>query len=165
MGTMFYDGMTKEMAVASIVKGAIKHSVVGNIVYYAAKSSADPEITFVGVAKLTKDGNSFGIKHMSEDMGPYYFDCPESILKLSTLNTAYAIEWRQKCRDVRAAKAAAKTFASTLKAGDTFLWDGKEVTFIRQYKGGKVVGSLNGTPYAFKISQIKAKPVVCSDEI
>lgn len=157
MGTMFHDGMTKEMAVASIVKGAIKHSVVGNIVYYAAKSSADPEITFVGVAKLTKDGNSIGIKHMSEDMGPYYFDCPESILKLSTLNTKYAIEWRQACRDKRAAKASSKSFVSTLKEGDIFIWNGKEVVYKHPYNATSVAGWLDGKLYRFKNSQIKAK--------
>lgn len=45
-----------------------------------------------------RDGFTFGYKDMSEDMGPYSYDCPQSILEKLTLTTnQYANEWRAKC--------------------------------------------------------------------
>lgn len=54
-----------------------------------------------------KDYYNFGYKDIGESMGPYYYDCPERILKLLTpTSDPTANEWRQECwRRVRARKA------------------------------------------------------------
>jgi len=44
------------------------------------------------------DYYNFGYKDMDESMGPYYYNCPERILKLLTPTTYQnAIKWRKKC--------------------------------------------------------------------
>lgn len=44
------------------------------------------------------DYYNFGYKDMDESMGPYYYDCPERILKLLTpTEHEWAKEWREKC--------------------------------------------------------------------
>ena len=55
-----------------------------------------------GVVFLTdtdkNDYYNFSYKDMDESMGPGYYDCPESILKLlSPTENKYALEWREKC--------------------------------------------------------------------
>ncbi len=41
---------------------------------------------------------NFGWKDMDETCNPYFYRCPERILKLLTpTENAYAIEWREKC--------------------------------------------------------------------
>ena len=47
----------------------------------------------------TSDGNCKLIKDMDETMLPFYYDCPESILKLLTpTDNKNANIWREKCR-------------------------------------------------------------------
>lgn len=42
---------------------------------------------------------NFGYKEMTENVGPVYEECPESILKLlSPTEEKYAVEWRNNCR-------------------------------------------------------------------
>jgi hypothetical protein len=39
-------------------------------------------------------------KFMQESLGPYFYDCPESILNLLTpTDSIYAKQWREKCRN------------------------------------------------------------------
>ena len=53
----------------------------------------------------SKDGFNFGYKDMDESMGPYYYNCPASILDLLTeAKSNSAIEWRKKSREVLANK-------------------------------------------------------------
>lgn len=47
------------------------------------------------------DNCNFGYKDMEESIGPYYYNCPANILDLLTeTKNEYAIEWRNKNRDV-----------------------------------------------------------------
>lgn len=64
---------------------------------------------FYGLVWLTsRRGGQFAYKDMTEDMGPYYWDCPARLLdqldKLAPTPGQSAIDWRAKCR----AKIAAK---------------------------------------------------------
>ncbi|NHM25946.1 hypothetical protein G7K71_02755 [Desulfofundulus sp. TPOSR] len=53
------------------------------------------------------DGCNFGYKDMTENMHPYYYDCPERILKLLTpTDNESALRWREKCwENIRTRKA------------------------------------------------------------
>ena len=52
-----------------------------------------------------KDYFNFYYKDMDETMGPNYYDCPLSILKLlSDTDHKWAIEWRQKCYETHEKK-------------------------------------------------------------
>ncbi len=82
-------------------------STLRGTTYYAACELIDTGkaartiavICNVKINPAARDGLTLGYKDMSEDMGPYNYDCPASILDLlSPTDNAYALEWRQKCR-------------------------------------------------------------------
>ena len=63
-----------------------------------------------------KDYYNFGYKDMVEDTGPYYYNCPERILKLLTpTESKYACEWRAKCWENIARRKSRPSF----RVGDT----------------------------------------------
>lgn len=75
----------------------VKDALVGDV-YYAAMQSARTGEVWALIALTDIDGHEFGYKDMDETMGPYCFDCPNSILKLLTpTDNEYAKDWRKKC--------------------------------------------------------------------
>jgi hypothetical protein len=66
----------------------------------------------VSLLKFRKDGwqTEMLAKNMSEDMMPYYFDCPKSILDLLTkTDNEHSNEWRKRCYEqLEKAKEKAK---------------------------------------------------------
>lgn len=68
---------------------------------------------FYGLVWLTsRKRGEFAYKDMTEECGPYYWDCPARLLdqldKLSPNPTGYALDWRAKCRAKLAAKRKPK---------------------------------------------------------
>lgn len=85
----------------------VKDAVVGTTYYAAVKSPRDASVNAIIIlTHIDPNGYcNFGMKFIDEDMGPYHYDCPESILKeLSPTANSYALEWRAKCREKRQAK-------------------------------------------------------------
>lgn len=96
-------------------------SLHGKTEYYAAVRSTDREtgkavifalIALVSYKPRDPDGHTLGWKEMSENSGPYCFNCPDRILAmLDDTDNANALEWRQRCRDHRVEKReASKAF-------------------------------------------------------
>lgn len=101
----------------------VKSAMVGNTYYAAVRNLKrcvgtnddgwgiyedlpESEQTVHGYVFLTsvKDGEFF-YKDMSEDMIPYYFDCPKSVLKeLSSTDNENALEWRRQCAEKKSTK-------------------------------------------------------------
>lgn len=82
----------------------VKSAMIGSTYYAAVQTSMyDIPVDICAVIVLTKtdcksDWN-FGCKSMDETMLPYYFSCPNSILKLLTPTTnEYALKWRESCK-------------------------------------------------------------------
>lgn len=124
----------------------LKDAMVGST-YYAATRLADGNVSiFVGLTSV-REKYYFAYKPMEASMGPYRYDCPESILKLNTLHGGYTDEWIAKCRELRAKKNEWEKLqkkASVLRA--TLPWD------TRFYRKGDVVTltkdcTLNGKIY------------------
>lgn len=93
----------------------IDSSLVGGREYYAAvetigRATGERHV-FAGVAlvRISKSsGEEFGYKGMSEEMGPYYYNCPLRILdKLTPTENAIALAWRTKCRETAALRSIA----------------------------------------------------------
>ncbi len=92
----------------------IDSSVVSGREYYAAVETttiATGERTvFAGVALVQisrRQGEEFGNKGMSEDMGPYYYNCPLRILdRLTKTDHEQALAWRTKCRETASLRSA-----------------------------------------------------------
>lgn len=58
------------------------------------------EVIAVVVLTSVRNGRYFGYKDMDESELPFYYNCPESILKLLTpTENANANEWRKRCRE------------------------------------------------------------------
>lgn len=77
----------------------IADRVVGNR-YWAAIQSADGR-KFIFLALMQSGGRDtgWGYKDMTEHSGPYYHDCPLSLLEMTDEPTeGYAAEWRKRVR-------------------------------------------------------------------
>lgn len=109
----------------SVMRGSTYYAAVKNLVRNAGVDE-DGENIFIPVEDgkvwaavfLTSVNNreycNFSYKDMDETCLPYYFECPESILKLLTpTENKNAIEWRKKCRYI----AKKKKIFSSLPVG------------------------------------------------
>ncbi len=68
--------------------------------FYAAMRNRSGGPVFCLICILKNTGSEFGYKDMSEDMHPFYYNCPVRIIK--QLGTAYnedAKAWRLKCME------------------------------------------------------------------
>ena len=78
-----------------------------------------------------KDHYNFSYKDMSEDMGPYEYKCPISILKmLSPTKNEYALNWRRQCYEYQKKR---KTLSS-LPVGTKISYvrfDGEQMEIIK----------------------------------
>ena len=85
----------------------IDSSLHGTTVYFATRrtnKTTGESVVYAEVCLTSyhqKDG-CFMIKSMSDDMHPYYYDCPKHILdKLTAPYNDSAKEWREKCEAKR----------------------------------------------------------------
>ena len=92
----------------------LKSSMVGRVYYAAVEvvNCATGKRSVSAAVWLTcgrsNDGTVWGYKDMDETVGPYYYDCPASILAiLSETENETANEWRRLCRE-RAEEKRAK---------------------------------------------------------
>lgn len=135
------------------------HSVVGNVLY-AVIDSEQYKCDLILVILIKYDRQSgWGYKVMSEDMGPYYFTCPEKLLKMSSCMKPEAVSWRENCRTYAANEKAGKKFAATLKEGDMFSY----MNILVRYEGkisharGNVVGvdMATGLRHRYQVGKIR----------
>lgn len=105
--------------------------------YYAAVEPYDEHgaqpafaiICLVRWAPRARNGENFGYKDLTENMGPCECRCPASVLDLlGPTDNAYALEWRQACRTRLALLARRKP-----KPGDTIVLP-KPVSFSDGYE-------------------------------
>lgn len=145
----------------------LKHSVVGNIAYtlseHPVAGEEDKTFKIISVIKIVKYEGEFGYKDMDESMGPFYYDCPQSILKESTIQTETAIKWRNDCLEYAKNKKKnlekVKNLKSTMEVGDKYdMGSLGEVTFLYHYNKTSFAGrDSNGKIYAYKYKSLVAK--------
>lgn len=76
----------------------VKDAMIGSTWYGAVKLKKTGDIVALIMLTSERDNFWFGYKDMDESMHPYYYDCPESILKLlSPTDCASSISWREEC--------------------------------------------------------------------
>lgn len=158
MGYLFPTNASKVDVVNEVVKGAIKFAVRGNMVY-ALHTDCESGMKYISVTKLMKHGNSYGYKVMDERMHPYYYDCPESILKLSEDDSESAKGWREACRQHAQDKKNARTLYDDLVLGKEryFMHRGRLVKFVNTYTDQYLVGKDIEADfiYRYRIREIK----------
>lgn len=146
---------SKQELVKELTEGAIASRLVGGILYSVHPSKVG-DYNYIRVDLLTGKGGEWGYKPLSESEYPYYFSCPESILKLSTCTAESAVKWREDCRKVQREQKDAKAFAAGLKEGDTFVWNGDRIEYLRHYHNPSyVVGRSERGVFKYKIKDIR----------
>lgn len=111
----------------------LKSAVVGSTYYAAARSQRGHVYGLIVITQIDRKTGEFYYKDMSEDMLPYYYDCPPSILKLLSPTTdESALEWRRLCRE-KAAQKKSPTALSNLPIGARirFTWNGETVELVK----------------------------------
>ena len=138
MGWSYSHNATKESTIAELIRTyqSVKsdgsqtgrtietrvHRVVGNHLW-AVKDVKDDAgnvlDSFIYLALLQKDDGCWGYKDMDESMGPHYYDCPLTLLKLCEPSNQYAREWRERVQSFHAAKARQRAAKKACKKGAT----------------------------------------------
>lgn len=128
----------------------------GGYVYYCSVEKADQN-RIILVNLVIFDRNVWGIKAISEDMGPGYHDCPLIILKdVPCPDDKYAIEWRKAVMERHYNNIAKKAAIKALRPGDVVEFincnyagrkkfkvafsDGKKVYFVGEHGKVKLIG-------------------------
>lgn len=87
--------LPKMTVLKSVMKGSVYYGAIESI-----NSLTNSRIVFAIVCKTSVEGMEFGYKDMDETCGPYYYDCPKTILNLlSQTNNEFALNWRKKCEE------------------------------------------------------------------
>lgn len=134
----------------------------GNTVYSLIESKIDgSRLILVDLVKSESDGQWMH-KPLSENCSPYYYDCPERILKLSTSTNLYAIEWREKCRQKRRNKSETIKIFKKLIPDMIITTDrGEKLKFMRPYNKScsQIVCSelSEGKVYRYSYTSFKAE--------
>lgn len=112
----------------------LKHKIVRNVWYALVKTTIDPETdkhTYwfaVYLLDWRRDTGELGIKEMTSECGPAYYDCPVTWFKDIPVLNKYDEEWREACRYHQGETKKQKGVIKNLKAGDI-------VRFKCQYDG------------------------------
>lgn len=117
----------------------VKDALVGTTYYAAMKSTDTGEIWALIVLTSTENGD-FRYKDMSEDMEPYYYDCPVSILNLlSPVANENALEWRRKCRVRHEQKRRRAAALKRLNAAKKITVTLPQNAFLQYPEGGTIL--------------------------
>lgn len=98
-GSVYYAAVTP---LKRPIKGSDGKYICDKAGWFVYEEIPEEEREVVGMVVLTyvRDKDQFGYKAMSESCGPFYYDCPKSILDVLTpTDNADAQEWRRKCYD------------------------------------------------------------------
>lgn len=91
----------------------LDYSIVGNDLYLLIHSIPKDE-KFITLVKCSKKGRSYCYKYIEDNMNPYYYDCPERLLKKATSSSPSAQQWYKDCRLHREIKKERKGLVELL---------------------------------------------------
>jgi hypothetical protein len=142
--------------------GLVASAMIGNE-YYAAIKMTNTDKVFGLVVIVDRKNGEFGYKSMDEQMGPYFYKCPDKILKLlSPTTNEHALKWREMCAKVREMKNAAKK----IQTGDVIKFEdrlsfgayGMEDTFTVTKKDRAVRFYMEKNGMLCRITNWKTRP-------
>lgn len=139
----------------------VSHRVVGNHVWQLVQR---PDGTkFIALDLIAKERNGgWGYKGMDEDSGPYYFDCPLTLLdKADPPSTANATTWRAKVVEYADRLKRLKREMRALKPGTVIVTAQNQYTLLVDLgRSGWIARDLGGHNWRltkrFIKSQLKA---------
>lgn len=165
MGWTGIENTTRAEVITDLTKTAHDTSRCGNIVYALFDSDKDGS-KFIAVIKLQEKRGEVFYKIMSECDIPYYFDCPERILKKSEQVDENSLKWREMCRQHWKNIKESKELAASLKPGDIFLYNGNEIEYRRPWKKSSVIGfnPRKNQEFRYMITSIKRKEMAENEQ-
>ena len=112
--------------------------------------------SFILLLMIDKHDGWWGYKDIEESMGPCYYDCPLSLLDMTTGNDHDAsIEWRKGVRERHATRQARRLASKAVKVGDRVTVYGKAYQIIERIKRSFVgIQELTGRRYRITSLQI-----------
>lgn len=140
MGWLFCAESKKNLVehlIANISKDRyIRHSVRGNNLWVLMWTVDKAEKFILLLRMQGTKGNSlpaycrWGYKDMDETMGPYYYDCPISMIHESTCSDPRAVEWRKSVLDHHENKKRSAKLWKSVKQGDIVAAGDRKVVVI-----------------------------------
>lgn len=130
-------------------------TAVGNNHWYLAKT-LETERVWIGLDMMAgggRTGEGWGYKGMSEDAGPYVYNCPLHLLAKASPATGYAVGWREKVREYHATRAA----RPVLTQGALIEYGGVDYRLVRPAsprRGWHVTRASDGQPFRMKAVQL-----------
>lgn len=139
----------------------VDYSIVGNIMYMLVHSYPKGH-NFITVLKCSKNGSEYSFKFIEDCMQPYYYDCPERLLKRATTTNAQAQEWYNKCRLHREVKKEKKKIVELLKKGSlgagSIIEDciGRKIQYLQVLSKNYLIGKCmeDGQTYRWNLDTI-----------
>lgn len=139
----------------------LKGRAVGNHIWQLVRQESANR-TFITLDLIAKDRTGgWGYKGMSEDMGPYHYDCPLSLIDAASdpINET-ARAWREKVREYHADKAKSK-FARVADA--VVEYGGHQYKLLEPWaprKGWRVVRVSDGCEFRMRAHQLAKSKLV-----
>lgn len=133
MGWLFTKYQTKEELIDRCLRGdshptgfkALAHTISGgNRLWVVFENEANEHLPkgerFIALYLLASQrGFGWGYKDMDESVGPAYYDCPLSYLKMAPdPKSEYSAGWREKVREYHVSKVACRAKFKALRVGD-----------------------------------------------
>lgn len=130
----------KDSILSDIGDKLVAKSAYGNEFYTVVKNNDGKN--YIVLFLINGRNGQYGYKAIGEEAFPYYFNCPEKLLKLSECEIENAVNWRNACRKYRSDKAKAEKLVKESKHGDVINTDFGLVTYQYALKG-KAFAALN----------------------
>lgn len=160
MGWDFIQGWTKRQLIADLTKNAVAHATTASGLWVVHATTGPVQApagevpagtNFITLYLLDCDKKAAGYKAISEDMGPYYFDCPLKLLNLTTtaINQS-SEEWRAKVRAYHESKAVAWAPGAAVEV------HGKPYTLVEKRARSWVIRDPSGRVFKTGVANLRA---------
>ena len=137
MGTYGHPGTKKELIEylnKNYAEGytLLKKRLVGNHLWHQVKDSKGN--VFISLSLLSQEDGYAYYKPMTEDMHPFYYDCPKSLLKgLTEPRNEDSANWRKGVLEYH------RKNNQKFNPGDRVRLGGEEYTIVQHYRGKSYV--------------------------
>lgn len=126
------------------------------------KAESGENLRYIAIFKLVKDDGEYGDKSFDETSHPYFYGCPERILKQSNCMHENAVKWREANRQVAKREKSNKDLIIKNKAamvnGRVYRVGQRDVVFNFHYKPSRFAGYDVNDPgkkvFAFRYEQV-----------
>lgn len=141
----------------------LESRVVGNHVWTLVEHG-DRRYISLDIIKSGGKGYGWGSKGMSEDSGPFHYDCPLALLdKATEPATEFGAQWRKMVRELHAERKEKKKALAGLETGSVVRYGGVEYRLhspAGPRKGWNVLRRSDGAMFRMPANRLSRAEVV-----